>query len=75
MCAHLEPAYRQEPWRCEGQHGHDAGAAGCALAQSEEISADGLILPLYDEMTDEDQARVVTSLALAIKEEDRRLCP
>jgi dTDP-4-amino-4,6-dideoxygalactose transaminase len=77
MCAHLEPAYRQEPWRCEGGTRHDAGAPGWggALVHSEEISADGLILPLYDELTDEDQARVVRSLARAIEEEDQRLCP
>ena len=68
MCAHAEPAYQHEPWRCEG-------ASSGALAVSEEISADGIMLPLYDEMTDADQERVVASLAHAIAEEDRRLCP
>ena len=46
-----------------------------ALAISEEISDDGLILPLYGEMTDEDQVHVASVLASAIKTEDRQLCP
>jgi perosamine synthetase len=68
MCAHAEPAYQHEPWRCEGDSSQ-------ALAVSEEISADGLMLPLYDAMTDADQDRVISSLCHAIVEEDRRLCP
>jgi perosamine synthetase len=59
MCAHKEPAYRREPWRAEDHAG--------ALAVSEAISADGVILPLYGDMTDEDQTRVVESLARAIE--------
>jgi dTDP-4-amino-4,6-dideoxygalactose transaminase len=77
MCAHTQPAYRHEPWRCEGT----ARPAGqpfdrCdALGVSEDISADGLILPLYDQMNAADQMRVVASLIRAIADEDRRLCP
>jgi dTDP-4-amino-4,6-dideoxygalactose transaminase len=57
MCAHLEPAYAREPWR----------APSCdALAVSERISADGLILPLYVDMTADDESRVVSSLERAI---------
>ena len=41
-----------------------------ALAVSEQISADGIILPLYDDMTDEDQARVAAALGRAMKEEE-----
>jgi len=67
MCAHLEPAFRHEPWR--------EGEPGKSLAVSEEISADGLILPLYVDMTDEDQARVAEALGRALQEEDRALCP
>jgi perosamine synthetase len=59
MCAHKEPAYRREPWRAEDLAG--------VLAVSEAISADGVILPLYGDMTDEDQKRVVESLARAIE--------
>jgi perosamine synthetase len=67
MCAHLEPAFRHEPWR--------PGEPGQSLAVSEEITADGLILPLYVDMTDEDQARVAEALARAFAEENRALCP
>jgi perosamine synthetase len=67
MCAHLEPAFRHEPWRED--------EPGKSLAVSEEISADGLILPLYVDMTDEDQARVAEALRRALEEEDRALCP
>ena len=58
MCAHLEPAYQREPWRAQSSD---------ALAVSERISADGLILPLFIEMTDDDESRVVTSLEGAIE--------
>jgi dTDP-4-amino-4,6-dideoxygalactose transaminase len=74
MCAHREPAYRQEPWRCAGDHVH--GPDGCpSLAQSEEICGDGLILPLFDGLEDDDQRRVARGLARAIANENRRLFP
>lgn len=71
MCAHREPAYRQELWRCE----RGPVACGCppdscqALLQSEQITADGLILPLFVQMTDDEQIRVVEALACAIDRE------
>ena len=52
-----EPAYQREPWRAQSSD---------ALATSERISADGLILPLYVEMTDEEESRVVSSLERAL---------
>ena len=52
MSAHREPAYQHEPWRAEHRG---------ALAISEEISDDGLMLPLFGEMTDDDQARVIAN--------------
>jgi perosamine synthetase len=58
MCAHLEPAYQREPWRAQSSD---------ALAVSERISGDGLILPLYVEMTDDEESRVVASLERAIE--------
>src|SRR3954453_11823860 len=67
MCAHREPAYRREPWR--------AAATADPLSVSEAISSDGLMLPLYADLTETDQRRVVDSLAHAIQEEDRALCP
>ena len=62
MCAHLEPAYAREPWRVQN---------AAALAVSEQISADGLVLPLYVDMTDEEEMRVVASLERAIARESQ----
>jgi perosamine synthetase len=66
MSAHREPAYQHEPWRAEHRN---------ALAISDEISDDGLMLPLYGDMTEDDQSRVASGLACAIRMEDRQLCP
>jgi perosamine synthetase len=67
MCAHREPAYQREPWRTV--------STANPLAVSEEISADGLILPLYGDITPEDQCRVAASLGRALEEENKALCP
>jgi dTDP-4-amino-4,6-dideoxygalactose transaminase len=67
MCAHREPAYRREPWR--------TASTPNPLAVSEEISADGLMLPLYGDITPDDQCRVVASLGRAMEEENKALCP
>ena len=82
MCAHLEPAYRREPWRSidgdvETAKTDDPNVPVCcdALQESEEITGDGLVLPLYDDITDADQRRVAASLAAAIADEDRRSFP
>jgi dTDP-4-amino-4,6-dideoxygalactose transaminase len=56
MCAHREPAYARESWRCE--------ASG--LRHSEEAQARGLMLPLYQQMTDEELETVVALLLSAI---------
>lgn len=56
-CAHLEPAYSQEPWR--------AGAG--ALRESEKASAGCLILPLYHRMPEADQEFVIRELAAAVR--------
>jgi perosamine synthetase len=66
MSAHREPAYQREPWRSEHRN---------ALATSEEISDDGLMLPPFGDMTDDDQLRVASVLGRAIRMEDRQLCP
>jgi dTDP-4-amino-4,6-dideoxygalactose transaminase len=59
MCAHREPAYGQEPWR-----------AGSSLRQSELAQDHGLILPLYHQMSDADQDRVVSVLAGAVAQKN-----
>ena len=65
MSAHREPAYQREPWRAEHRN---------ALAISEEISDDGLILPLFGDMTDDDQVRVASVLARAITDRGHASC-
>jgi perosamine synthetase len=57
MNAHSEPAYRAGSWR----------AAPGGLANSELASATTLVLPLYHQMTLEDQDRVIDSLTRAVR--------
>ena len=52
MCAHREPAYAREPWL--------AGPSG--LARSEEAQDRGLILPLYHQLTADEQETVAAAL-------------
>jgi perosamine synthetase len=77
MCAHLEPAYRREPWRCaRGAMRCPTAPVGCSeLQESEQITSDGLILPLFDDITEDDQRRVADALARAVAAEDRRYFP
>jgi dTDP-4-amino-4,6-dideoxygalactose transaminase len=58
MCAHREPAYRTQPWRSAG-----------LLHRSEEAQDTGLILPLYPQMDENDQAAVVSELKQALATE------
>ncbi|MDB4870310.1 MAG: DegT/DnrJ/EryC1/StrS aminotransferase [Gemmatimonadales bacterium] len=62
MCAHLEPAYASEPWRCAC--GPDRGLlSSCScLSQSEEAHSRSIVLPLYPQMTAAEQDRVVGGL-------------
>jgi len=55
MCTHREPAYGREPWL--------AGPSG--LAASEEAQDRGLILPLYHELTADEQETVADALRVA----------
>lgn len=54
MCAHLEPAYAIEPWAT-----YPAGAGRQALLESERAQDRVVLLPLYAQMTDEEQDRVL----------------
>jgi dTDP-4-amino-4,6-dideoxygalactose transaminase len=69
MCAHQEGAYAKEPWHC-GERGPVSCVCGpqrCrALANSERATRQGLILPLFPQMSDVDQDEVVDALAAAI---------
>lgn len=53
-CAHLEPAYRIEPWL----PGPAAGGSG-TLVESERAQAHGVLLPLYAQMTTDEQDQVL----------------
>ena len=55
MNAHLEAAYPQGTWRAAGP-----------LTRSEEAQATAIVLPLFHQMTDAEQERVVTSLTCAV---------
>jgi perosamine synthetase len=62
MCAHLEPAYADPAsWRCAG--GRNKSSETCPnLAESERAQRQGVILPLFSEMTGDQQARVASAL-------------
>lgn len=55
MCAHREPAYCNEPWRSAG-----------SLAESERAQQECILLPLFHELTDEQQQFIGTRLRMAI---------
>jgi perosamine synthetase len=62
MCAHREPAY-QEPgtWRCAQVSCKPV--AGCPnLAESERAQDEGVLLPLFSQLTEEQQSRVALAL-------------
>ena len=64
MNAHREPAYEIEAWRCGGEKPDcDCESRNCkALANSEFIQDHAIALPLYVQMTKEEQERVVSAL-------------
>jgi dTDP-4-amino-4,6-dideoxygalactose transaminase len=64
MNAHREPAYEGEPWRCAGKHPQcDCANGTCAaLSQSEAAQEHAIAIPLYVQMTDEEQDRVIDAL-------------
>jgi dTDP-4-amino-4,6-dideoxygalactose transaminase len=55
MCAHREPAYVRELWRAAGH-----------LTNSEQLMDTSIILPLFDQLTDADQLRVVDAFTAAL---------
>ena len=65
MCSHLEPAYREaETWRCAGSESRPGGACP-NLSESERAQNQGVILPLFSQMTDEQQIEVASALRRA----------
>jgi dTDP-4-amino-4,6-dideoxygalactose transaminase len=66
MCSHREPAY-QAPgsWKC-WKAGELQDGRCPALAESERAQEHGVILPLFHQMTDDEQQTVVRALGEAI---------
>lgn len=65
MCTHLEPAYSAPgTWRCS-QKGCVTQAKCPNLRESERAQEQGVILPLFAQMTEEQQDRVASSLRQA----------
>jgi dTDP-4-amino-4,6-dideoxygalactose transaminase len=64
MCAHREESYPEGTWTCGSGPGPCRCEAGrCArLAESEKAQDESIILPLYHQMTQDDQSRVVMTL-------------
>jgi len=58
MNAHLEPAYRTEPWRCV--HGRSSDCT--CQRESEKAQKRSIILPPFHQKTDDEQANVVDAL-------------
>ncbi|MGA2743344.1 MAG: DegT/DnrJ/EryC1/StrS family aminotransferase [Candidatus Sulfotelmatobacter sp.] len=71
MCAHLEPAYHDPAtWRCT-QTEYNPGGSCPNLAESERAQREGVILPLFSEMTEEQQSQVAAALHQALSARDQ----
>ena len=57
MNAHCEPAYKEIKWRSAG-----------SLQQSEAAQIECILLPLFHEMTEPEQDRVVSTLTAAVRD-------
>ncbi len=68
MCTHREPAYPHREWSC----GRDPAECGCAagrcerLIESELAQDHAIILPLYHQMSEDEQDRVAEALRNAV---------
>jgi dTDP-4-amino-4,6-dideoxygalactose transaminase len=66
MCAHLEAAYSGAgTWRCAQASCKPSGSCP-NLGESERAQSQGVILPLFSQITDEQQQRVAASLRTAL---------
>jgi len=68
MCSHREPVYtNKQLWSCDSKSGDcNCPPGSCKrLHESERAQDHGIILPLYHQMTEEDQIRVVQTLKTA----------
>lgn len=64
MCAHREPAYKAEDWSCGVTRDNcDCPSRTCArLGQSEQAQDRTIILPLFHQMTHDNQRKVISAL-------------
>jgi dTDP-4-amino-4,6-dideoxygalactose transaminase len=67
MCAHREPAYHHEPWSCGGDRKECAcSISSCErLVESERAQERAILLPLFHQMTEQEQDYVVGALHTA----------
>jgi perosamine synthetase len=69
MCAHREPAYAEIPWSC----GQNATPCTCPprtcvrLTHSEEAQETAILLPLFHQMTEQDQITVTETFRKALR--------
>jgi perosamine synthetase len=77
MCAHREPVYAHEPWSC----GKGPGDCGCSanqcsrLRESERAQNHCILLPLFHQMTEEQQDHVGVLLREASSSEIKEAVP
>ncbi len=67
LCAHRLPVYEQEPWSCgAAPKTCDCPPQTCSrLAKSDALESSAVILPLYPQMSETDQDRIVVALSKA----------
>lgn len=70
MCSHREAAYPADTWSCAGRdEGCNCVESNCQLLEhSEEAQDHSIILPLFPQMTYEEQDSVVMSLKKALRQ-------
>jgi len=69
MCAHREPAYGPGTWTCRpGSRSCDCPGGKCErLVESERAQDEGVILPLFDQLAEADQDRVIACVREACR--------
>jgi perosamine synthetase len=64
MCAHREEAYPSDTWTCrpEGRYCQCAPSTCSRLRESEQAQDHAIVLPLFHQMTEADQDRVIAAM-------------
>jgi dTDP-4-amino-4,6-dideoxygalactose transaminase len=71
MCSHREPAYPAGTWRCGGAHCDRADGRCGHLLESEQAQDHCIVLPLFAQMTYDEQDRVADAMRETLSEEAR----